>query len=37
MCDAAELLLSAKGISEGRVFADRFYATSAADGAVMVS
>lgn len=37
MCDAAELLLSAKGINEGRVFADRFYATSAADGAVMVS
>jgi NAD(P)H-flavin reductase len=36
MCDAAELLLSAKGINEGRIFADRFYATSAACGATIM-
>jgi hypothetical protein len=31
------LLLWAKGINEGRVFADRFYATGVADGAAIAS
>lgn len=35
MCDAADLLLLAKGINEGRIFADRFYATSATGGSTM--